>query len=89
MMELVKHLEEVGFKNGYDVCLTVHTSNFDYPLSFIEFESDDVLGIMSTDEMGREKLKILNKRFVEAVEVLYADDLEFSDGEKPDNRMFN
>ncbi len=88
-MKYVDLLEEVGFNEPYDTCLNVHTRNFDYTLAFISFETDDKLGILETDDSGREKLKILNKKCIEVVEIVYQDDLVLdSDGEESD-RMFH
>lgn len=91
-MENLNYLEllkEAGFDDPYETCINVHTRNFDYNLAFIEFETKGELGILVTDEYGREKLKILNKYYIEAVEIVYQDDISFEElGKSNTDKMF-
>lgn len=87
-MLYVEQLENAGFKNPYDTCVNVHTRNFDFTVCFIEYEDEETLSILVTDDLGREKLKLLNKKYVEALEVVYADELDFKEKEPGENRMF-
>ena len=88
-MKYVDLLKEAGFQNPYNTCINVRTKNFDYTLSFISFETDEQLGILETDEDGREKLKILNKKYIEAVEIVYENDVSFEQpGKLNTDKMF-
>ncbi len=89
-MNYLDLLEENGFKDKFNTCINVHTRNFDFNLAFIERETDENLCILVTDESGREKLKIINKEFVEYVEIVYQDDIySENDGEENTDRMFH
>lgn len=77
-----------GFPDPYNTAITVHTRNFDFNLAFIEYETKGELCILVTDDKGREKLKILNKKYVEAIEIIYQDDISFEDKEEKKDRMF-
>lgn len=87
-MLYVKQLEKAGFKNPYDTCVNIHTKNFDFTVCFIEYEDEESMSVLVTDEEGRERLKLLNKEFIEYIEVLYAGDLDFEVKEPHENRMF-
>lgn len=81
-------LEENGFKR-FDTCVNVHTKNFDFNMAFVEFETKGELGLLVTDELGREKLKIINKKYVEYIEIVYQDDIVLeAKGEEPKDRMY-
>ena len=56
-----------------------------YLLSFIVHESDDFLNIVYTDKNGYEKIAILNKNFITAIQLCYLD--EFSHEEETDDLM--
>lgn len=88
MMKYVDLLKEAGFQEPYDTCVNVRTKNFDYTLAFISFETEEQLGILETTETGREKLKIINKKCIEVIELIYADDIDFDKEEKTEDRMF-
>lgn len=88
-MSYVDELEKLGFNNGYDTCINVHTRNFDFTLAFIAGETNKNLSILVTDELGREKLKIINKEFIEYIEIVYQDDINVNENEEPKDRMFN
>lgn len=86
----VNELKECGFSDPYDTALTIHTRNFDYPLSFIQRETEKYLDILVTMDDGREKLRIVSKKDIESVDILYADDISFGDeGESNNDRMFH
>lgn len=88
-MKYVDLLKECGFEDSYDTCLNVRTKSFDYTLCFISFETEEQLGILETTDSGREKLKILNKKYIECVEIVYADDIDLGKEEKKEDRMFH
>lgn len=85
----INELKECGFSNPYDTALTIHTVNFDYSLCFIERETEKYLDILVTMEDGREKLRIVSKKDIESVDILYQDDISFEDKEEQKDRMFN
>lgn len=87
-MNYVDSISECGFKDPFNTCINVHTEDFDFNLAFVEFEDSDVLGILVTSEDGREKLKVVNKKYIEYVEIVYADDLNFEGLEESQDKMF-
>ncbi len=56
-----------------------------YLLSFIVDESNEFLNIVYTDKNGYEKIAILNKNFITAVQLCYLDELSYE--EKPKDLM--
>lgn len=71
-------LNGVKLTSDSDVCdipLLIHTVDATYPLSFIDFEENDSLGVNYTSEDGTERFVILNKRHIVDVEVIYKDDI--------------
>lgn len=89
-MKFIDLLREMGFGNPNDVCINVHSQNFDYPLAFIEAETKEKLVISVTDESGRERMRILNKKYVEAIDIVYQDEIKLENtGKSNRDRMFN
>ena len=74
---------EIGFN---DLCFQVTTSNFDFPFSFFAFETEDVLGLLVTDENGMEKLHIIVKDNIEYLRLHYLDELEGIFNVEDDNK---
>lgn len=62
-----------------DICLTIDTETSAYPLSFIEFETRDFLGINYTDSEFKERFVVLNKKYIVSVAMVYQDDIEIDD----------
>ena len=58
-----------------DIPLIINTVDASYPLAFIDYEEDDVLGINYTVEDGTERFVVLNKKYVVDIEVLYQQDI--------------
>ena len=58
-----------------DIPLIINTVDTSYPLAFIDYEEDDVLGINYTVEDGTERFVVLNKKYVVDIEVLYQQDI--------------
>lgn len=82
-------LKECGFQDPYETCINVHTRSFDYNIAFIEAETKGELCLLATDSEGREKLKIINKKYIESVEVVYQDDISFEEpGKSNRDKMF-
>ena len=58
-----------------DIPLIINTVDASYPLAFIDYEEDSVLGINYTVEDGTERFVVLNKKYVVDIEVLYEQDI--------------
>ena len=58
-----------------DIPLIINTVDASYPLAFIDYEEDNVLGINYTVEDGTERFVVLNKKYVVDIEVLYEQDI--------------
>lgn len=58
-----------------DIPLIINTVDTSYPLAFIDYEEDSVLGINYTVEDGTERFVVLNKKYVIDIEVLYEQDI--------------
>lgn len=70
-----------------DVCVNILTEYEEYPLSFIEFETDDLLGIKATRADFTEGFVILNKKYISSISVVYKNDIIFT--EEDDNVSYN
>lgn len=57
-----------------DIPLIINTVDMSYPLAFIDYEEDDVLGINYTTENGKERFVVINKKYIIDIEILYRDD---------------
>lgn len=68
----------------HDVCLTIVTEAESYPLSFIEFETRDFLGINFTDVDFTERFVVLNKKYVISVAMVYQNDIVLEDKHEHD-----
>lgn len=68
-------------KDISEVCVNITTESQVYPLSFIEFETRDFLGINFTDIDFTERFVILNKKYVMSMALVYQDDIVLD--EKP------
>lgn len=70
-----------------DLCFAVSTKDFDFPFSFFAFEDDEFLGILVTDEEGKEKLHLIVKSEIVYIRIHYFDELEVLFGDGEDERM--
>ena len=72
---LLQIAEELGmeFEN---LCFAVSTRDFDFPFSFFAFETEDVLGLLVTDENGMEKLHVIVKSEIVYFRIHYLDELQ-------------
>ena len=59
-----------------DIPLIINTVDMSYPLAFIDYEEDDVLGVNYTSEDGTERFVVINKRYIVDVEMLYKQDID-------------
>lgn len=59
-----------------DACLDILTVTDEYPLSFIEFETKDFLGIKRTRPDGTEGFVVLNKKYITSIAIVYQGDIK-------------
>ena len=59
-----------------DIPLIINTVDTSYPLAFIDYEEDDVLGVNYTVEDGTERFIVINKKYVVDIEILYQQDID-------------
>lgn len=59
-----------------DIPLIINTVDTSYPLAFIDYEEDDVLGVNYTAEDGTERFIIINKKYIVDIAILYKDDID-------------
>ena len=59
-----------------DIPLIINTVDMSYPLEFIDYEEDDVLGVNYTSEDGTERFVVINKKYIVDIEVLYQQDID-------------
>lgn len=78
--------EKSGIK---DICVTIDTENNTYPLSFIEFETRDFLGINYTDTDFKERFVVLNKKYIISIAMVYQDDIMLSDNHDNEDIQYN
>ena len=67
----------MGYKESEvnDACVNILTETDEYPLSFIEFETRDFLGIKSTREDFTEGFVVLNKKYIVSISIVYQNDI--------------
>lgn len=71
------------------VCLTIDTEGATYPLSFIEFETRDFLGINYTDSDFTERFVVLNKKYIMSVAMVYQDEIFVEDKHENKDIQYN
>ena len=66
----------MGYKESEinEACVNILTETDEYPLSFIEFETRDFLGIKTTREDFTEGFVVLNKNIV-SISIVYQNDI--------------
>lgn len=64
--------EDTDFESA---CLDILTETEEYPLSFIEFETSELLGITHTRTDGTEGFVVLNKKYITSIAVVYEGDI--------------
>lgn len=80
----------MGYKESdlKDCCVNILTETDEYPLSFIEFETRDLMGIKTTRSDLTEGFVVLNKKYITSIAIVYANDLLF-DEEKDENVSYS
>lgn len=71
----------MGYKESEvsDACVNILTTTDEYPLSFIEFETRDFLGIKTTRNDFTEGFVVLSKKYIVSIAVVYAGDIEIKE----------
>lgn len=67
----------MGYKESEinEACVNILTETDEYPLSFIEFETRDFLGIKTTREDFTEGFVVLNKKYIVSISIVYQNDI--------------
>lgn len=67
----------MGYKESdlKDCCVNILTETDEYPLSFIEFETRDLMGIKTTRSDLTEGFVVLNKKYITSIAIVYANDI--------------
>ena len=81
--------DEDGFESIEDVCVNIYLADAVFRMCFIIDEDDDLISFVATDSEGREKIKVVNKDYVQSVEVYYLDDELAMQVEEKIDDMFN
>ena len=71
-----------------DACVNILTTTTEYPLSFIEFETKDLIGISTTRSDFTEGFIVLNKEYVVSISIVYENDIVI-DTDKKENVSYN
>lgn len=69
-----EQFEDNTFKTIEDVCVNIYLADAVFRMCFIIDEDENLLSFLATDSEGREKIKVVNKDYVQSVEVYYLDD---------------
>lgn len=88
----MEYLEAIKEGMGYtdeeakDACLDIITETEEFPLSYIRFETRDLLGIDWTRPDGTEGFIVLNKKYIVSIAIIYAGDIKLTlkNKEEPD-----
>ena len=81
--------DNTTFKTVEDVCVNIYLADAVFRMCFIIDETDDLISFLATDPEGREKIKVVNKEYVQSVEVYYLDDELALQVEDKIDDMFN
>ena len=80
----------MGYKESQlkDACVNILTEHEEYPLSFIEFETREFLGIKTTRPDFTEGFVVLNKKYISSIAIVYQNDIVLTE-DKEDNVSYN
>ena len=81
--------DDDSFDSIEDVCVNIYLADAVFRMCFIIDEDDDLISFVATDSEGREKIKVVNKDYVQSVEVYYLDDELAMKVENKIDDMFN
>lgn len=83
-LDIIRRGENYTEEEIHDVCVNIVTETHDYNLAFIEFETQDLLGVRVTRHDFSEGLVILNKKYIVSVTMVYEGDIIISTDEDKD-----
>lgn len=74
----------MGYKESElkDACVNIYTTDNEYLLSFIEFETRDLMGIKTTRPDFTEGFVVLNKKYITSVVMVYQNDIVVNEKEE-------
>ena len=80
----------MGYKESdlKECCVNILTETDEYPLSFIEFETRDLMGIKTTRSDFTEGFVVLNKKYITSIAIVYAGDIVLKE-EKEESVSYN
>ncbi len=80
----------MGYKESdlKECCVNILTETDEYPLSFIEFETRDLMGIKTTRSDFTEGFVVLNKKYITSIAIVYAGDIVLEE-EKEESVSYN
>lgn len=81
--------EDDTFETIEDICVNIYLADAVFRMCFIIDEDENLLSFLATDSEGREKIKVVNKEYVQSVEVYYLDDELALQVEDKIDDMFN
>lgn len=81
--------EDDTFKTIEDVCVNIYLADAVFQACFILEEDKELLTFVATDSEGREKLKVVNKDYIQSIEVYYLDDDIVEKMNEEEDSMFN
>ena len=84
-----EQFENDTFETIEDVCVNIYLADAVFRMCFIIDEDENLLSFLATDSEGREKIKVVNKDYVQSVEVYYLDDELAMQVEEKIDDMFN
>lgn len=84
-----QQFEHSEFDSIEDVCVNIYLADAVFRVCFIIDEDEDLITFLATDSEGKEKVKVVNKDYIQSIEIYYLDDeLAFNVDEQIDD-MFN
>ena len=84
-----EQFEDDAFKTIEDVCVNIYLADAVFQACFILEEDKKLLTFVATDSEGREKLKVVNKDYIQSIEVYYLDDDMVEKMNEEEDSMFN
>ena len=81
--------DNTTFKTVEDVCVNIYLADAVFQACFILEEDEKLLTFVATDSEGREKLKVVNKSYIQSIEVYYLDDDIVEKMNEEEDSMFN
>lgn len=81
---VVSNDENISIK---DIPVFISMVDTTYPLAFIDYETDDTLGVNYTADDGTERFVVINKKYVIDVAIMYEGDIDIiSDIDEVENK---